>query len=99
MTWPQPLPRSARTRTRSCDSEAGHTSTSARFGEVGARDTIGFGLLGPVEGRLGDTPLDLGPRKQRLVLAALLLEANRPLSTERLVDLTWPHSPPPTART
>ena len=66
---------------------------------MGARDAIGFGLLGPVEGRLGDTPLDLGPRKQRLVLAALLLEANRPLSTERLVDLTWPDSPPPTART
>lgn len=60
---------------------------------------IEFGLLGPVEGRLAGTPLDLGPRKQRLVLAALLLEANRPLSTARLVDLTWPDSPPATART
>jgi DNA-binding SARP family transcriptional activator/tetratricopeptide (TPR) repeat protein len=58
-----------------------------------------FGLLGPVEGRLDGRPLNLGPRKQRLVLAALLLAANRPLSTERLVDLTWPDAPPPTART
>jgi DNA-binding SARP family transcriptional activator/tetratricopeptide (TPR) repeat protein len=66
---------------------------------VGVRDEIEFRLLGPVEGRLGGAVLDLGPRKQRLVLAALLLEANRPLSTERLVDLTWPDSPPPSART
>ncbi len=66
---------------------------------MGDRDKIEFGLLGPVEGRLGDAPLDLGPRKQRLVLAALLLAANRTVSTERLVDLTWPDSPPPSART
>ncbi|MPZ82305.1 MAG: hypothetical protein GEV28_18665 [Actinophytocola sp.] len=31
--------------------------------------------------------------------AALLLEANRTVSTERLVDLTWPDSPPRSART
>ena len=58
-----------------------------------------FLLLGPVEGRSAGTPLDLGPRKQRLVLAALLLSANRSMSTDRLVDLTWPDSPPPSART
>jgi ABC-2 type transport system ATP-binding protein len=48
---------------------------------------------------LDRTPLGLGPRKQRLVLAALLLEPNRTVSTARLVDLTWPDSPPATART
>ncbi|HEU5474653.1 MAG TPA: BTAD domain-containing putative transcriptional regulator [Actinophytocola sp.] len=52
-----------------------------------------------MEGRAGGRPVNLGPPKQRLVLAALLLEANRPLSTARLVDLTWPDSPPPSART
>ncbi|HET9141699.1 AfsR/SARP family transcriptional regulator, partial [Actinophytocola sp.] len=56
-------------------------------------------MLGPVEGRLGGTPVNLGPPKQRLVLAALLLDANRTLSMARLVDLTWPDSPPPSART
>jgi DNA-binding SARP family transcriptional activator/tetratricopeptide (TPR) repeat protein len=66
---------------------------------VGQRESIEFGVLGPVEGRLGDRPLDLGPRKQRLVLAALLLAANRPVTIARLVDLTWPDAPPPTART
>jgi DNA-binding SARP family transcriptional activator/tetratricopeptide (TPR) repeat protein len=58
-----------------------------------------FGLLGPVEGWLPDRRLDLGPAKQRLVLAALLLEPNRSIPTERLVDLTWPQSPPASART
>jgi DNA-binding SARP family transcriptional activator/tetratricopeptide (TPR) repeat protein len=71
----------------------------AGAGLVGQREELTFGLLGPVEGWRDGRPLNLGPRKQRLVLAALLLAANRPLSTERLVDLTWPDSPPPTART
>lgn len=62
-------------------------------------DNFAFSVLGPVEGRLGGRALDLGPRKQRLVLAALLLGANRTVSTDRLVDLTWPDSPPPSART
>jgi DNA-binding SARP family transcriptional activator/tetratricopeptide (TPR) repeat protein/DNA polymerase III delta prime subunit len=66
---------------------------------MGVRDELEFGVLGPVEGRLDGAPLDLGPRKQRLVLAALLLEPNKTLSTARLIDLTWPDSPPPTART
>ena len=43
--------------------------------------------------------LDLGPPKQRLVLAALALAANHTLPTDRLVDLTWPQTPPPSART
>lgn len=60
---------------------------------------LSFGLLGPVEVRVGDRRLDIGPPKQRLVLAVLLLAANRPVPIERLVDLSWPDSPPPTART
>lgn len=66
---------------------------------MGVRDGLEFRVLGPVEGWLDGVPLDLGPRKQRLVLAALLLEPNRMLPTARLIDLTWGNSPPPTART
>ncbi|CAM3738942.1 BTAD domain-containing putative transcriptional regulator [Kibdelosporangium persicum] len=58
-----------------------------------------FGLLGPVQAYRGTTRLELGPPKQRLVLAVLLLTPNRPVPLDRLVDLTWPDSPPPTART
>jgi DNA-binding SARP family transcriptional activator/tetratricopeptide (TPR) repeat protein len=60
---------------------------------------VDFGLLGPIEARLGDRRLNLGPAKQRLVLAALLLEANRYIPIEMLVDLTWPDAPPSSART
>lgn len=57
-----------------------------------------FRLLGEVEAWAGDRQLDLGPRQQRLVLAVLALQVNRLVSVDLLVDLTWPESPPHTAR-
>ena len=39
----------------------------------------------------------LGPPKQRAVLAILLLNANQIVSTDRLIDLIWGDSPPRTA--
>ncbi|HEU5416565.1 MAG TPA: BTAD domain-containing putative transcriptional regulator [Streptosporangiaceae bacterium] len=54
-------------------------------------------LLGPVEAWDGDRKIELGPRKQRLVLAVLALEAGRPVELARLVDLAWPDDPPRTA--
>ncbi|MGI5216148.1 AfsR/SARP family transcriptional regulator, partial [Plantactinospora sp. CA-290183] len=55
-------------------------------------------LLGPVRAELGGRAVNLGVRMQRFVLAVLALEANRLVTTERLVDLTWPADPPRTAR-
>jgi YVTN family beta-propeller protein len=57
-----------------------------------------FNLLGPLEVRRGGTAIELGPRKQRAVLALLLLSANRVVPTERLIDDLWGDSPPETAR-
>jgi YVTN family beta-propeller protein len=57
-----------------------------------------FRLLGPLEADRDGVPLDLGARKQRAVLALLLLEANRVVSTERLIDELWGDDPPETAR-
>jgi DNA-binding SARP family transcriptional activator/tetratricopeptide (TPR) repeat protein len=57
-----------------------------------------FGLLGPVRALSEGRPVDLGSRKQRLVLAVLLLDANRFVATSRLVRACWPDEPPPTAR-
>jgi len=57
-----------------------------------------FRLLGRVEAFRDGVELDLGPRKQRAVLAALLLSANRVVSTEELIDDLWSDSPPSTAR-
>jgi DNA-binding SARP family transcriptional activator len=39
----------------------------------------------------------LGGRKQRAVLAALLLELGRPVPTDRLIDRVWGDVPPPRA--
>jgi DNA-binding SARP family transcriptional activator len=44
-------------------------------------------------------PVDLGGGRSRLVLAALLLEPDRPVPVERLVDAVWPDGPPASART
>ncbi|MGY1618902.1 BTAD domain-containing putative transcriptional regulator [Geodermatophilus sp. SYSU D00691] len=46
-------------------------------------------VLGPLEVHAGGGPLPLGGRKQRLLLAALLLAAGRTVSADRLVDLLW----------
>jgi DNA-binding SARP family transcriptional activator/tetratricopeptide (TPR) repeat protein len=59
---------------------------------------VEFGLLGPVQAWVGQRPVNVGVRKQRLVLAVLALEVNRLVTVERLVDLCWPEDPPPSAR-
>ncbi|WP_169523983.1 BTAD domain-containing putative transcriptional regulator [Amycolatopsis balhimycina] len=57
-----------------------------------------FRLLGVVEAWSRHERIDLGPPKQRFLLAVLALKINQPISVDRLVDLTWPISPPPTAQ-
>ena len=54
-------------------------------------------LLGPLEVRLGDGPVDLGPRKQRAVLAMLALEPGRTVSADRLAEGLWGDRLPPSA--
>ncbi|HEV8555787.1 MAG TPA: BTAD domain-containing putative transcriptional regulator [Actinophytocola sp.] len=57
-----------------------------------------FRLLGAVEAWSMQHRVDLGPPKQRFLLAVLALQINQLVPMERLVDLTWPHAPPPTAQ-
>jgi DNA-binding SARP family transcriptional activator/streptogramin lyase len=59
---------------------------------------LSFRVLGRLEAYHDGVELDLGPRKQRAVLALLLLNANHVVSTERLIDDLWGDSPPSTAR-
>lgn len=54
-------------------------------------------LLGPVTAFDAGRQIPLGPRKQRLVLAVLGLEAGRTVDVTELVDLAWPDDPPRTA--
>jgi YVTN family beta-propeller protein len=54
-------------------------------------------LLGPTEVRHEDRPIELGPRKQRAVLAMLALRPGRTLSTDRLAEGLWGDEPPSSA--
>ena len=54
-------------------------------------------LLGPLEVRLGDGPVELGPRKQRAVLAMLALEVGRTVSVDRLAEGLWGDESPASA--
>jgi DNA-binding SARP family transcriptional activator len=53
-----------------------------------------FEILGSVRALRGDEPVDLGPAKQRAVLAVLLLNAGRPVPTHQIVDAVWSDEPP-----
>ncbi|MFE7561734.1 BTAD domain-containing putative transcriptional regulator [Kitasatospora sp. NPDC057500] len=52
-------------------------------------DDVWFEVLGPVRVRRGQSAADLGPPRQRAVLAVLLLNSGRPVRTERIVSLVW----------
>jgi len=58
---------------------------------------VEFVLLGPLDVRDDGRRLTLGGPKQRAVLAMLLLDANRPVSRDRLIDRLWGESPPASA--
>jgi DNA-binding SARP family transcriptional activator len=53
-----------------------------------------FEILGGIRALRGDQPVDLGPAKQRAVLAVLLLQAGRPVPTPQIVDAVWGDGPP-----
>src|SRR4029453_4939957 len=57
-----------------------------------------FRILGPLEVSSDGQALDLGGAKQRALLAVLLLEANRVVSRDRLIDALWDADPPDTAQ-
>jgi DNA-binding SARP family transcriptional activator len=48
-----------------------------------------FRLLGPVEAVADGETVSLGRRRERLLLAVLLLEAGHPVSVPRLAELLW----------
>ncbi len=57
-----------------------------------------FRILGPLRAVGAAGPVRIPPGRQEVILAALLLEANRVVSTDYLVDLVWAEEPPDTAR-
>src|SRR6476469_7925443 len=57
-----------------------------------------FKLLGPLEVRDGSAPVALAGRKQRALLARLLLDVNRTVASDRLVDDLWGEDVPESAQ-
>lgn len=55
-------------------------------------------VLGALEASRADRLVPLGGRQQKLVLALLVANLNRIVSTDRLIDEIWEASPPETAR-
>ena len=61
--------------------------------------SVMFGVLGPVEAWVGGHCVDMGGPDTRATLATLLLERQRVVPVEHLVDAVWGEAPPPSART
>ncbi|TQJ25273.1 DNA-binding SARP family transcriptional activator [Micromonospora sp. A202] len=56
--------------------------------------TLRFEILGLQRAWYADREIDLGPGKQRAVLAVLLLSTGRPVATGQIVEAVWPDDPP-----
>jgi DNA-binding SARP family transcriptional activator len=63
-----------------------------------ATTRLGFGLLGPLLLTVDGTPAALGTPKQRAVLAVLLINRNRVIGMDALIDAVWNENPVPAAR-
>ncbi|GLY39884.1 SARP family transcriptional regulator [Amycolatopsis sp. NBRC 101858] len=57
-----------------------------------------FLLFGEVQLRVAGKPLDVGTPRQQAVLAALVVDAGRPVPMETLIDRVWGDDPPGEAR-
>jgi len=72
------------------------------IGAAGAADAgsapVTVRVLGPLRVARGLTELDPGPPRSKAVLALLVSEVGRVVSTDRLIDGIWGDEPPPTAK-
>jgi DNA-binding SARP family transcriptional activator/Tfp pilus assembly protein PilF len=59
---------------------------------------VHFRLLGAVEGEVAGQPVKLGWRRERCLLALLLLDVGYAVSQDRLAELLWEGDPPVEAR-
>ena len=53
-----------------------------------------FGILGPLQVRMANGPVEIRSTRQRAILALLILNAGRVVSVDRLVELVWGDDPP-----
>jgi SARP family transcriptional regulator, regulator of embCAB operon len=63
-----------------------------------ANSALQFAVLGPLQMSADGSDVPLGAAKQRAVLALLLINRNRPVAIDSLLDAAWRGNPPPEAR-
>ncbi|MEU4745118.1 BTAD domain-containing putative transcriptional regulator, partial [Actinosynnema sp. NPDC023658] len=80
-------------------STAPRPSPSARTGGVRKESGLEFGVLGPLQVLADGRQLVIGRKGMRGLLAMLVLEANRVVPIDEIVDSLWADEPPATART
>ncbi|HEY9303630.1 MAG TPA: BTAD domain-containing putative transcriptional regulator, partial [Mycobacterium sp.] len=76
-------------------------STAEAAGNQGlasADDELQLGVLGPLQISVAGKPLPLGTPKQRAVLAIVLINRNRAVGVDALMDAVWSQQPPDGAR-
>ncbi len=70
-------------------------------GEGGVSDLGGppvrFEVLGPLRSWRGDAAIDLGPVQQQVVLAVLLLQQNRAIGRQQIINAVWGEAEPRSA--
>lgn len=62
--------------------------------DTAADQDVKFFILGPLSACRGTTILDLGPSKQRSLLALLALKANQPVTHTEIIDSIWAENVP-----
>jgi DNA-binding SARP family transcriptional activator len=60
--------------------------------------SIELRILGPLEVSVDGRQIELSGRNERALIAYLAVNANRPVSTDAIIDALWGEAPPPTAR-
>jgi len=63
-----------------------------------ANSALQFGVLGPLQMSVDGSDISLGAAKQRAVLAVLVINRNRAVAIDSLLDAAWRGNPPPDAR-
>jgi DNA-binding SARP family transcriptional activator len=61
---------------------------------ISGNPVLRFEVLGPLRVWRGDLAVPLGPVQRRIVLAVLLLQRNRPIGRQQLIDAVWGKAQP-----
>ncbi|MFD1149440.1 AfsR/SARP family transcriptional regulator, partial [Saccharothrix hoggarensis] len=61
-------------------------------------DAVEFGVLGPIRAVADGAAVAVGSPREKAVLARLVVDANRVVSVDRLIDAVWQDEPPSSAR-